>query len=97
MNILWQWTLEEEFKTNDDRTVRDWKMEAQPAGSGLSHLRDQFGKPALALLVVVALLLLIACTNIASLLLLARGAARRGKWPCASRWAPAGFVFCGRN
>ena len=76
MNVLWQWTLEEEFKANDDRTVRDWKMEVQPAGAGLSHLRDQFGKPALVLMAVVTLLLLIACANIASLLL-ARGAARR--------------------
>jgi predicted permease len=76
MNVLWQWTLEEEFKANDDRSVRDWKVEVQPAGAGLSHLRDQFGKPALVLLAVVALLLLIACANIASLLL-ARGAARR--------------------
>lgn len=76
MNVLWQWTLEEEIKANDDRTVRDWKMEVQPAGSGLSHLRDQFGKPALVLMAVVALLLLIACANIASLLL-ARGTARQ--------------------
>ena len=76
MNVLWQWTQEEEFKANDDRSVRDWRMEVQPAGTGLSHLRDQFGKPALVLMAVVALLLLIACANIASLLL-ARGAARR--------------------
>ena len=76
MNVLWQWTLDEEFKANDDRTVREWKMEVQPAGAGLSHLRDQFGKPALVLMAVVTLLLLIACANIASLLL-ARGAARR--------------------
>jgi putative ABC transport system permease protein len=76
MSVLWQWTVEQEFKAHDDRTVRDWKMEVQPAGAGLSHLRDQFGKPALVLMAVVALLLLIACANIASLLL-ARGAARR--------------------
>ena len=76
MSVLWQWTLEEQLKANNDRTVRDWKMEVQPAGTGLSHLRDQFGKPALVLMAVVALLLLIACANIASLLL-ARGAARR--------------------
>jgi predicted permease len=76
MNVLWRWTQEEEFKANDDRTVRDWRIEVQPAGTGLSHLRDQFGKPALALMAVVALLLLIACANIASLLL-ARGATRR--------------------
>jgi predicted permease len=76
MSVLWQWTQEEEFKANDDRSVRNWNMEVQPAGTGLSHLRDQFGKPALVLMAVVAMLLLIACANIASLLL-ARGAARR--------------------
>ena len=76
MSVLWQWTVEEEFKANDDRTVREWKMEVQSAGAGLSQLRDQFGKPALVLMAVAALLLLIACANIASLLL-ARGAARR--------------------
>ena len=76
MAVLYQWTIEDEFKASDDRTVRDWKIEVQPAGAGLSHLRDQFGKPALVLMAVVALLLLIACANVASLLL-ARGAARQ--------------------
>ncbi len=76
MSVLWQWTIEDEFKANGDRSVRDWKMEVQPAGAGLSHVRDQYAKPALLLMGVVALLLLIACTNVASLLL-TRGAARQ--------------------
>jgi predicted permease len=46
------------------------------AGTGLSPLRSRFERPLVAILVVVALVLVIACANIANLML-ARGTARR--------------------
>jgi putative ABC transport system permease protein len=44
-------------------------LTAIPAGSGVSWLRDQYGDPLTLLLAIAGLVLLIACTNLASLLL----------------------------
>ena len=52
------------------------KLDVKPAGAGFPTLRQVYGQPLLALMAIVGLLLLIACTNIASMLL-ARGAARQ--------------------
>ena len=76
MSVLYRFTIEERARGSKDPLVRQLKIEVEPAGAGLSRLRDQFAKPLLALMAVVGLLLLITCTNVASLLL-ARGAARQ--------------------
>jgi predicted permease len=75
--VLYQWTIEEWARNSKDPLIRQLKIEVEPAGTGLaSPFRDQFARPLVLLMAVVGLLLLIACINVASMLL-ARGAARQ--------------------
>jgi predicted permease len=76
MRVLDRSRVEEIANARNDPLWRQVRLDVAPAGAGLSQLREQFAAPLLVLMVVVGLLLLIASTNIASLLL-ARGAARQ--------------------
>ena len=75
MTGLYQFTIEERAAKSSDPQVQRLRVEVEPAGAGLSMARDRIGQPLIALMAVVGVLLLLACVNIAGMLL-ARGAGR---------------------
>jgi putative ABC transport system permease protein len=59
-----------------DRFLAGMRIKGVPAGGGISYLRRQYQQPLQIMMFVVGLVLLIACSNIANLLI-AKGSARQ--------------------
>ena len=81
--VLQRWLRDEdempaEFKPQIEPTIPQKFIRLAPAGAGVTSLREDYGASLRILLAVCGTLLLIACANLANLLL-ARGAARRAQ------------------
>src|SRR5258708_21111988 len=86
---------DEEFSSEQGKTsLKKVHVVLTPGGAGIQAMQEWYGSKLHLLMGIASLVLLIACANIANLLLV-RGMARRSQ--CAPHWAPCAeesFVNC---
>lgn len=68
-DVLYRLVLKQRISQNGFVRLPATSIQVEPAGTGLVRVRDQYGKPLVLLIAIVSLLLLLACLNLASMLM----------------------------